>query len=242
MELFSDNTAARFKVQLPRELTLPCDFEFALIELHYPCTFFNVRQEQNMLDFYVGGQNLQFFLKPGYYGTTADLSFAVNKLLESMGAEKFANDAETGYLVVPSFADGVPHRFNASEILALQLGFEPCRPLSLVRNKVIEKQTATRLVDPSLGLPSTMLVYCDLAEPQLYSDVVTSCIRTVNIDTSNYKYGNMACRTYARPIYVPVQKRQFQTVEVHIREMNGALMPFAYGTCHMVLHFRPIGQ
>lgn len=205
-----------------------------------------------MVDAYVGPDSYQVFLKPGYYATAEDLTKELNSHMESIGLERFES-SETQYHKVPQLPTDVRHRLRLSESLSLQMGFEPHLPLckhhfeprvtesgELAQHDVTTfVQKATRPVDPTLGLPSLMLIYCDLAEPQLYSDVVTSIIRTVSVDQSHYKYGNMACRTYDRPIYIPVMRRQFHTVEIHIRETTGAAMPFTYGTSTLVLHFRP---
>jgi hypothetical protein len=247
LDFYASNTTAKFRVQLPREVTLQGKYEFGLVELHYPCTFFNVREGQNLVDAYIGSNDFLFGLKPGYYASPTDLISATNQVLNEIGLDPLGTNSVSGYLEPPEMPLGKPHRLKCSETLGLQLGFEPFLPLCLHPGKHGEKikddayirQTATRYVDTSLGLPSMMLIYCDLAEPQLYSDVVTSVIRTVSIDKINYKYGNMACRTYERPIYIPVLKSQFDTIEIHIRESHGALMPFTYGTCTLTLHFRP---
>ena len=270
MDLFEHNTTANFKVQLPREVYLQGNYEFGLVELHYPCTFCNVREGQNVIDCYHGGESVQLCLKAGYYSSPNDLIGAVNTSLNMIGLPSFSDERDSGYLSVPHVESVLSHRLILSEPLHLQLGFEPWISLTRFdkqqeinrdekprRTKRVQRsisaggtieekedgtkrQIATRSVDTTLGLPAMMLIYCDIAEPQLYSNVVTSIIRTVSIDKISYKYGNMACTTYNRPIYVPVMKRQFQTIEINIRESNGSVMSFSHGTSTLVLHFRPI--
>ena len=45
-------------------------------------------------------------------------------------------------------------------------------------------------------------------------------------------------RTFSNLVYVPVQKKQFDTIEVNIMTDTGEPMPFAPGKSTVLLHFR----
>jgi len=52
------------------------------------------------------------------------------------------------------------------------------------------------------------------------------------------KYDKMVHRTFDRPRYLPLQKKNFDTLELSINTNTGALAPFESGTVVVVLHFR----
>ena len=77
-------------------------------------------------------------------------------------------------------------------------------------------------------------VYCDLIEPTFVGDTKVPLLRTVNVDTDRQVVNHI----YTSPIYVPLQKKQFDTVEINIMTDTGEPVPFASGKSVVVLHFR----
>jgi hypothetical protein len=60
-------------------------------------------------------------------------------------------------------------------------------------------------------------------------------MRAINIDG---KYGDVIQRAFDMPMYLPVQKKQFDTIEVNIMTDTGQPVPFEYGKSLVTLHFR----
>ena len=52
------------------------------------------------------------------------------------------------------------------------------------------------------------------------------------------EYGDTIHKTYERPLYIPLQKKHFDSLEIDIRSDNGLPVPFEYGKSLVTLHFR----
>jgi len=85
------------------------------------------------------------------------------------------------------------------------------------------------------GLTS-MYVYCDVIDPVVVGDCRVQLLRTLpfshkpNVDVFNQVFSN--------PLYTPLQKKHFGTLEVNIMTDTGQPVPFVDGKSIVVLHFR----
>ncbi|EFA12621.1 hypothetical protein TcasGA2_TC010248 [Tribolium castaneum] len=119
-----------------------------------------------------------------------------------------------------------------SPILSLQLGFQP-------DTNVLNK-TSTHPANIMLGLPGQLFVYSDIIEPQLIGDVLAKVIRIVVIDNKHYIYGTHHTQLFSHPHYIPLLKREFENIEIDIRNATGKKVPFQFGTVCVKLHFKKI--
>ena len=94
--------------------------------------------------------------------------------------------------------------------------------------------TGDRVCDLQRGFYS-LFVYCDIVEDVVVGDVKAPLLRTVNIDGKDDK---MVSRIYQTVQYVTVQRRQFDTIEIDIRDDTGRRVPFQRGKVIVTLHFR----
>ncbi len=85
------------------------------------------------------------------------------------------------------------------------------------------------------GPLNSLFVYCDIAEHVPIGDTAAPLLRCVNIKG---KRGENVCMLYDNPIYVPVQKKSFDTVEINIMTDSGDPVPFEGGRSSVTLHFR----
>jgi len=81
----------------------------------------------------------------------------------------------------------------------------------------------------------SLYVYCDVLESILVADTLAPLLRIV--DTSG-KTGTLVHRYYDKTIYVPLQKKNFDTLELDIRSDLGEPIQFTGGKVVAVLHFR----
>jgi hypothetical protein len=81
----------------------------------------------------------------------------------------------------------------------------------------------------------SLFVYCDIAEHVVVGDVKVPLLRTVNISG---KEGVMISKIYQTVQYVPIQRKQFDTIEIDIRDDTGRRVPFQRGKVIVTLHFR----
>lgn len=80
-----------------------------------------------------------------------------------------------------------------------------------------------------------MYVYCDVLEHVLVGDTKSPLLRIVQVDG---KGNDTVHARYEKPIYVPLQKKHFESIEIDIRTDTGKPIPFEYGKVIVTLHFR----
>jgi len=106
--------------------------------------------------------------------------------------------------------------------------------LEIDESNEIDSYTAENVCDLNRGFFS-LFVYCDVVEPVVVGDVLVPLLRTVNITA---KEGIMVSRIFETVQYVPVHRKQFDTIEIHIRDDTGRRIPFQRGKVIVTLHFR----
>ena len=79
---------------------------------------------------------------------------------------------------------------------------------------------ARRLGTGRYHFRSTSYVYCDLLEPIPVGDVIVPLLHIVNLYEKMKKYSNMH-RITKRVLFVPVQKKHFDTIEIQILDSTG---------------------
>jgi len=85
------------------------------------------------------------------------------------------------------------------------------------------------------GLTS-IYVYCDAIEPVVVGDSKVQLLRTLPfLDDPKVV---VVHQSFTNPLYVPVQKKHFDSIEVNIITDTGDPVPFTIGKSIVVLHFR----
>jgi len=82
---------------------------------------------------------------------------------------------------------------------------------------------------------SSVYIYCDILEHVTVGDTKAPLLRIVDKDRK--KRGNVH-QTFNPILYVPLQKKNFDTVEVNIMSDTGRPVPFRYRKSFVVLEFR----
>ena len=93
---------------------------------------------------------------------------------------------------------------------------------------------AERVYDSHRGFYS-LFVYCDVVEPTVVGYFKVPLLRTVNIDGIE---GLTVNRIYQNIQYVPLHRKQFDTIEIDIRDEVGRKAPFECRKVIVTLHFR----
>lgn len=94
--------------------------------------------------------------------------------------------------------------------------------------------TASGVCDLQRGFYS-LFIYCDIVDPVVVGDVRAPLLRVVNIAG---KEGSTVSRIYQNIQYVPILRKQFDTIEIDIRSDFGQKVAFERGKVIVVLHFR----
>jgi hypothetical protein len=80
-----------------------------------------------------------------------------------------------------------------------------------------------------------MFVYCNVLEHVPVGDTKAPILRIVPVSR---KHGDIVHNTYEKPLYVPLQQKNFDSIEIDIRTDAGTPVPFEYGKVLVTLHFR----
>ena len=91
--------------------------------------------------------------------------------------------------------------------------------------------------------PSFFNVYTDIITPVIFSDIMSPNLRTVTIPSESGIMSDQSVSTnFTLLDYHKVSLRNFQTIEIQLRDGSGSFIPFNYGLVYLRLHFRPRGM
>ena len=115
------------------------------------------------------------------------------------------------------------------ETLQFMLGFP--------RNTLLTKRhnTATYNVDISAGINS-FFIYCNIVEPQFVGNALKPLLRTVPV--AEGQLGTTVHKEFISPHYIGLLSREFDTIEIEVRNDFGDLIDFQFGKVIVKLHFR----
>ena len=248
-----ENTVAQFTTVLAQPMELTGDWEIALTEICCPTTWHNITSEEHWFEV----DTIRFTLPDDMYPS---VKAVLDKMAELMKARPRFHDVETRVMnrkltqnVIHTLAqrsniilahnkplNRVLFIFPLSDFITLSpalmsvLGFRSwTRPYNLLHSPSI---TVLAQDEPGLRLnPLLAYVYCDLIEPVVVGDTKVPLLRTVIIDGNTNQLIN---HIYNTPIYTPLQRKNFGTVEINIMTDTGEPVPFISGKSLVVLHFR----
>ena len=131
------------------------------------------------------------------------------------------------------------HLFNGMKII-----FSPGLGNILGHNDREDVINADGIPDNVISLHTTyntavncqsLFVYCDILEHVIVGDTKAPLLRSISVSG---KPGDIVREIYDKPLYVPIQKKHFESIEIDIRSDFGEPVPFVNGKSLMTLHFR----
>ena len=248
MNFFPDNKTSSFTVQLAEKITLNGSWSVGVAEIHYNYNFFNVTHNNNGVicvkkDTGTSENSIHSLhtvnITPGYYGCVEDLVETVNTEMRKhwmAGGSLISIDninnrtivhKETIYKELESIS------FQGR--LAMQLGFEPAE-------NILSHDLSPHIGNIYFGVPDQMLIYTDIIEPTYIGHEKAYVLKIINTNVKSYKFGDICYKEYTHIHYMPVQKREFESVSVDIRDYTGAFIPFQHGVLTIKLHFKKNGS
>ncbi len=88
----------------------------------------------------------------------------------------------------------------------------------------------------SIGNETKMLfVCCDILEHVPVGDTMAPLLRSVVVQG---KHGDRIGERFVNPMYLPIQKKKFGSIEINIMTDKGDPVPFIDGRSTVLLHFR----
>ena len=82
----------------------------------------------------------------------------------------------------------------------------------------------------------SLFIYSDVIEPQVVGDTYAKLLQ---VTPAPQRTNTIISHTFNPVQYVPLATRQFETIEISIRNSAGDLVPFTTGLAIVKLHFRP---
>ena len=236
---FPDNTIARYVTKLPERIQLDGDYEIGLSEISYPHSWYIIdnRDERfwiGALNFATGEFAEMAILETGYY---KDPETFIDNLTQQTTKAFTSID---GFFVNFSFVKGTDRiRMqvkNSDSILAV-IAPDLLEFLGFRRQLIVSKNMdrhGTFPFDLNRGL-HLAYVYCDLVVESTIGDTRAPFLRVLNVSGEKDRHVQI---TYVRPHYVPVRRREFDTIAITINNELGRPMPFELGKSVVTLHFR----
>jgi hypothetical protein len=228
MKYYKDNTAAKYTTKIPDNIDLNGDWEVALTEIMYPTKMtkppYMVNGEECFMRLFMNGEwENTLYLPDDEYEDPMTLLNDFIVLKDNNFT--LTHDEKTNAIEI-----NCNHPYASvvfSDTLARVLGFEEVKMFTL--GNIYHGKLFTG------DDPSTMYVYCDLIEHVTVGDVRAPLLRTFGMEKSS---SDVVHRNFPNLVYVPVQKKQFDTIEINIMTDTGEPMPFASGKSVVILHFR----
>ena len=230
MNYFADNKISHFITRLPSPIQLKGEWEVGLVEFMYPHTWYNVNEQNNTIGFDLGdGKELGRMIPPGCYETVPDILKAITiKDMQDKIFFSFNPVTKRVRIRVKNNARVILHKG-----LAEMLGFEPT--IISVRNDRGESSVESPFAADPCAHFKMMFVYTDIVESQIVGDVLAPLLRMVHVTGTD---GELVNIQYDRPHYLPISRKDIETLEIVIRMHTGDLTPFERGRSYVKLHFR----
>ena len=259
MNYYPDNKTSSFTVQLPEKITLNDSWSVGVAEIHYNYNFFNVTSGNNQIIISFKPENVNeisdpdpnnivkaesaktsnIVIEPGFYNSESDIMDMINHELHQ---KKFADDKVID--INKKNNRTCVYRQNVSDNiekiwfegrLAMQTGFKP-------NQNILKFKVSPYVGNISFGIPEQMMIYTDIIEPTYIGHEKAYVLKIVNTEANGFKFGEVCYKEYTHMHYIRIQKREFESISVDIRDYTGHFMPFEHGILTIKLHFKKNGS
>lgn len=249
-DIFPNNTTSSFTIHLPEKISLRGIWDVAIAEIHYNYNFFNVSDRNNKLilrqldstnndtssNTISKSPRTHFIQIPnGYYNTIRDLVNTINHHLAAhLRKDKIllsidAVNSRT-HVYKENIISDIDNIFLEGR-LNMQLGFEP-------HQDILRYKASPHIGNLCFGVPDQMLIYTDIIEPTFIGHERAYVLKVVNTEARQLQFGDACYKEYTHMHYMRVQKREFDTISIDIRDHTGKFMPFQHGVLMVKLHFK----
>lgn len=242
IDIYPLNTTSSFIVHLPQKIILNEGAVVGLAEIQFPYNFFNVSDKNNTFSIVHGDFKYDGAITTGFYKNQKDIVAEVLKQTkEHFGIWIRIDDRTNRSKVIKTEQYTSKHSISITNSkerhlsfhgrLATQLGFAP-------DENVFEYEYSPFIGNAYFGIPEQMLVYCDLIEPQMLGFEKSQVIKVINTTGKEVNFGTPCYRGFQNIHYVPMLRKEFDTVEINIRDITGEYFPFRHGIVMVKLHFK----
>jgi len=233
MEYYPENTAACYTTKLTDTVELKGDWEVGLAEMSIPGAVYNV--VANQCYYAISLDNVHFHttsVPEGNYRSLSDLLAAIHS---AMPKDVFNKP----YIKFTPKAGHIEMTFTEllETVLSIRFSESLAEILGADADVAYDHNHAgtSRRFSLVNGDINSVYIYCDILEHVTVGDTKAPLVRIVDKDRK--KRGNVH-QTFNPVLYVPLQKKNFDTVEVNFMTDSGRPVPFRYGKSFVLLEFR----
>lgn len=225
--VYSSNGPGCFKNILPKSIDVSDNWEVALVELTFPRTFHNVRENACIAWLFVDGEiKRKYVLHPLYY-------INVDRILAHMtyhflGYYEF--DVKDGRVFCQAKKENVG--ILMSKTLSLMLGF------ALQAERQDNNSHAYFEHNIDLGITPRVRVLSNVVSQQIVGDKFLPLLREFVVEPQTFVYGSTSYVRFDSPIYAPVAINKLDTVSIYLTDDNDVQCSFDSGATTALLHFR----
>lgn len=255
---FPDNTLTHFTTKLHTAVSLSGDWEVALTEVTFPKSWYTIEKGGGVIIVECGGYSSpelgtmhaytsEIRVPAGYYENVTDIVREINKALSKIIPLYIVNPmiwkTENNGMPILKYHEGtkrVHFQMSRNQSITLSttlmaiLGVGNKQSPSVAKQEDSYTWVASRGSDISRGL-NCLFIYSDIVEHVTVGDTRAPLLRIVD---ARGPHGETINHIYERPLYIPIQKKQFETVEILISDDFGVKIPFQSGKVIITLHFR----
>ena len=265
MDYYPSNTIANYITKLPQPFDLSGEWEVGLSEIQYLLSWYNVNKENVQLEMYnvdppsSNTSAVRDISPPPRHYDSPDALVKQRKGVIALKESKnnmirFSyNEVSKKITITFGPAAKLPTFLIMSKVFAELAGFTLTVVKAILSDHESEEKgkeevknwwdikgaanktvTGSNISDLQCGF-YFLFLYCDVVEPTVVRDVQVPLLRTVNISG---KEGLTVNRIYQNVQYVPIHRKQFDTIEINIRDNTGRKVPFERRKVIVTLHFR----
>lgn len=251
MQIYPENKTSSFTVQLPEKISLNGKWVLALAEIHYNYNFFNISHGNNGVSIHIHNEsdsrdsehlnhivklyNKKNHVEPGYYNKLSDVVSIINNHVKNIMRTDLDiisfNEVNARVTVNRKNISQNISQIRFDDKLSIQMGFAP-------GDNILHFENSPYAGNISFGIPDQMMIYTDIIEPSFIGHEKAYVLKIVNTQAKSVSFGDSCYKEFNDMHYMPIQKREFESISVNIRDYNGNYMPFLHGILTIKLHFK----
>ena len=264
-QYFPNNTLTDFTTKLASTIELTSEWEVGLAEIMFPRSWYTIPKNGLYIDVdtekclvkpmtrksaipigqivTVSTRVVRLFINGGFYHSMEELVNQMNSA--GIRAFNFAREYVDESISPPTFYyRAMARRLYITLPAGMSIKFPPLLEsiLGLSPEQIqicnTEQENVTFRGDLSCDLQAgihALYVYCDLLQFTFVGDIKAPLLRVVN---SGGEAGDVVTRYYERPRYIPLQKKNFDSIQIIIRDDLGKKIQFEAGKVLLMLYFR----
>nr|CAD2192621.1 unnamed protein product [Meloidogyne enterolobii] len=128
-------------------------------------------------------------------------------------------------------------QFNDPEIISINISPQLCYVLGFPLQPIKNEQIGKYGIDLKGGFTSFAVYSKGLTSSVIMGNEISSLLRIVSVEN---KSGGVIERVYDHPMFIPVQPREINEIEIELRWLNGSLVKFDHGTVIVTLMFNKV--